>query len=158
MWKRWNDRLSLSKLKFPGVYVLCMTRAVLSGKRFSWRPDIIYVGMTNSVPGLAGRLRQFDNTVSGKRTDHGGADRVRFKHRSYARLVSRLFVSVRPIICDVTSNAPRDLRLMGKVTELEYLSLARYAQKFRRLPAFNDKKRAPKYSLTVGKRRSAHAA
>lgn len=153
VWKRWGDRSTLSDLHYPGVYALCMTRAVLNGRRFSWRPDIIYFGMTNSIPGLAGRLQQFDDTIFGKRTSHGGADRVRFKHRRYARLVARLYVSVRPVTCVVTSNAPRDLRLMGKVAELEYLCLARYVQKFRRLPPFNDKKHAPKYSLTAGKKK-----
>ena len=153
VWKRWPDRHELANLEYPGVYVLCWSCARLQGKRFSWRPDIIYVGMTNSIPGLAGRLRQFDDTVAGRRTYHGGADRVRYRYRSYQRLISQLYVSVHPVICSETSNLPRDLRLMGKVVELEYLCQARYAQKFGGLPQFNDKRQAPKYSLTIGRQR-----
>jgi len=79
----------------------------------------------------------------GKRINHGGAARVRFKHRHYGRLVQRLFVSVLPVHCDVKSNQSGDLRLMG--VELEYICLARYAQRFNRLPEFNDKRRSPKH-------------
>lgn len=128
----------------PGVYVLAISRARLNGKPFSWRRDIVYVGMTNSKPGLTSRLKQFDDTISGKRSNHGGAERFRFKHRRYEPLSRRLFASVAPVFCDVKSNKPRDLRLMGKVAEFEFICLARYAQVHRALPEFNDKKRSPK--------------
>jgi len=42
--------------------------------------------MTNSISGLKGRLKQFDNTIIGK-AGHGGADRVRFKHQNYEQLI-----------------------------------------------------------------------
>ena len=36
--------------------------------------------MTNSIAGIKGRLKQFDNTIIGK-GGHGGADRVRYKYQ-----------------------------------------------------------------------------
>jgi hypothetical protein len=107
--------------------------------------------MTNSKAGLNGRLKQFDDTISGKRVSHGGADRVRFEHRQYLKLVAKLYVSVRSVACDVESNRPRDLRRMGDVAKLEYTCLAAYARLFGRLPKFNNKKDARKFSLTVGR-------
>ena len=77
VWKRWADRRELRNLRYPGVYVLCLSPKSLQGKRFTWLRGIVYVGMTDSRPGLVARLQQFDDTVSGKRTNHGGADRVR---------------------------------------------------------------------------------
>ena len=153
VWKRWDDRKELRNLKYPGVYVLCISRKPLQGTRFTWLRSIVYVGMTNSRPGLMSRLQQFDDTVAGRRTFHGGADRVRYKNRNYARLASRLFVSVCAVECDVTSEKPRDIRTMGKVAELEYICLARYAQKFGKRPEFNNTKAAPKYSRTVARRK-----
>ena len=145
VWKRWNDRNALPDLSYPGVYALCISGVSLSGKPFGWRRGIVYVGMTNSVGGLASRLRQFDETVARRRRSHGGAESVRFKYRNYARLIQKLFVSVCPFACNVTSHIPRDLRQMGKVAELEYVCLARYARKFGRLSEFNDKARSPKH-------------
>jgi len=149
VWKRWADREQLDKLAYPGVYVLAVSDAPLDGKLFSWRQDIVYVGMSNAVGGLAGRLRQFDLTISGTRNAHGGADRFRFKYRNYKRVIERLFVAVRAVTCDVRSNSPRDLRLMGKVAQLEFLCLARFVEAFDVMPQFNDKSRSPKYSRTV---------
>lgn len=149
VWKRWTDREQIHKLDYPGVYVLAVSDARLDGKPFSWRPDITYVGMSNAAAGLAGRLRQFDLTISDTRNAHGGADRFRFKYRNYKQVIKRLFVAVRPVNCNVRSNSPRDLRLMGKVAQLEFLCLARYVEAFGVMPEFNDKSRAPKYSRTV---------
>lgn len=145
-WKRWAEREQLHGLAFPGVYVIAISDAQLHGKPFSWRREIAYVGMTNAASGLSGRLRQFDLTISAKRLAHGGADRVRRAYSHYARLLPRLFVAVRPIKCNVTSGAVRDLLLMGRVARLEFQCLARYVQRFGRLPLFNDKARSPKYS------------
>src|SRR5688572_980869 len=104
VWKRWTERSELPGLAFPGVYVIAITQAQLHGEPFSWREDIAYVGMTNAVGGLGGRLRQFDLTISGKRVAHGGADRVRQAHSDLQRVLPRLFVAVRSVRCDVTSN------------------------------------------------------
>lgn len=153
-WTQWSQRGALRSLAFPGVYVIAISDARLHGKPFSWRREIAYVGMTNAVAGLSGRLRQFDLTVSGERRAHGGADRMRYAYRRYARLLPHLFVAVRPIKCNVTSGAMRDLLFMGRVARLEYQCLARYVQRFGRLPWFNDKAHSPKYSARK-RRRSA---
>jgi hypothetical protein len=151
-WLRWLDRNQHLGVHFPGVYVIAYTRGRLAGKLFAWRPEIIYIGMTNSAGGLRSRLQQFDNTIAGK-TRHGGADRVRFRYRKYKPLSRRLFVAVAVFDCDVTSTSPTDLRVMGDVAQFEYCCLADFAERFGRVPTFNDKKNAPKFSLTVGTRR-----
>ena len=110
---------------------------------------IIYFGMTNAIGGLAGRLQQFDDTISGRRLSHGGADRVRHKFPGYAHLVPRLYVAVAQFVCNPASGLPADLRKMGAVARFEYLCFAEYAEKFGRLPHFNDKKGAPKFSKRI---------
>ncbi len=141
-WKRWFNRNSLEGVKYPGVYCLAISDVELSGQEFKWIKEITYVGMTNSQGGLKSRLKQFDNT-----TGHGGADRFRYKHQIYNNLVNQLYVSVCPFYCDVKSNRPDDLRIMGEVAKFEYDCMATYVEKFGHLPEFNDKRRSPKYSL-----------
>jgi len=143
-WCRWNEREDLEGLHFPGVYVIAYSAKAMAGRRFSWRREIIYIGMTNAVSGLKGRLKQFDNTVRGKQ-GHGGADRVRYKHPEYDQLARRLYVCTAPFRADVTSNQPSDLRVMGEVAKFEYSCLARFVRRFGELPEFNNKK-APKAS------------
>jgi hypothetical protein len=135
------------------VYVLAHSTESLAGCRFAWIDKIVYIGMTNSNGGLSARLRQFDDTISGKRVSHGGADRVRFRHRHYRRLTAKLFVAVARVDCDVGRLTPRDLLRMGDVAKLEYECLAAYVRRFGRLPLFNDRTKAKKYSLAVGRGR-----
>lgn len=101
--------------------------------------------MTVSGNGLRGRLSQFDTTLRGP-IKHGGADRVRYRHRIYENLTSRLLVAVAPVPCEVNEVSPKSLRLMGDIVRLEYLCLAEYHRRFGRLPQFNDKARSPKFS------------
>ena len=147
------DRDVLDESRQPGVYVIAVTGTSIGGQKFSWRRDIVYVGMTNSLSGLRGRLRQFDQTMSGS-LRHGGADRVRVKHRNYARFAKQAYVALAPFSCTPGSSLPRDLRVMGEVARFEYLCLAAYADKFNQLPEFNDRK-TPKDSRRRGKVRSA---
>lgn len=140
---QWNQRSSCPGLDRAGVYVIAISRENISGTRFSWISEIVYVGMTNSRGGLGSRLAQFDRTIKG-REEHGGARRIRFKHPDHASLLRHLYVAVRPFECDVSSKKPRDLRIMGDVEKQEYECLALFAKKFKRLPEFNDKKRSPK--------------
>ena len=137
-WMTWADRDDLDGSAKPGVYVIAITETSIRGKKFSWRRDIIYVGMTNALTGLRGRLRQFDQTMSGT-LRHGGADRVRVVHRDYRRFAKRAYVAVAPFSCKPGSTLPRDLKIMGEVARFEYLCLATYARKFHRLPEFNDR-------------------
>jgi hypothetical protein len=146
-WTKWNDRNSLNGIKYPGIYCIAISEIDLSEQDFEIISKITYVGMTNSKAGLKGRLKQFDNTIIGK-TGHGGADRFRFKYENYKDLVDKLYVSVSSFECDVKSNAPKDLRIMGEVAKFEYDCFAEYVEKFGELPEFNNKSKSLKYSLT----------
>ena len=143
LWARWADRGSLADLSLPGVYALAVSANDLSGAAFSWLPESVYVGMTNAKGGLKSRLGQFENTIKGG-DGHGGAHRVRFKHPDYVELKASLYVSVCAFRCDVTSEEPADLRIMGDVVKHEYECFAVFREKFGALPEFNDKKRSPK--------------
>ena len=92
-WALWQERANLDGLQFPGVYALAISDGDIAGAAFSWREEIVYVGMSNAKGGLKARLKQFENTIRG-REGHGGGCRVRFKHPDYSRLAARLFVSV----------------------------------------------------------------
>jgi hypothetical protein len=146
-WTKWEDRNSLKGIKFPGIYCIAISDIDLSEQNFKLISEINYVGMTNAQSGLKGRLKQFDNTIILK-AGHGGADRFRYKYENYRDLVDRLFVSVCSFECNVKSNSPKDLRIMGEVAKFEYDCLANYVEKFGGLPEFNDKRKSPKYSLT----------
>lgn len=149
-WYSWENRNDAKGNKYPGVYIIAMSKNNIMSKAFNWLPTIIYIGMTNSISGLKGRLKQFDNTIIGK-TGHGGADRVRYKYQNYNVLINKLYVSMSHFECNVKSNNPIDLRVMGEVTKFEYDCLAHYVDLFCCLPEFNNKKLSPKYSLTIGR-------
>jgi hypothetical protein len=142
-WYRWSHRNSISELEHSGVYLIAISKRDIQGQPFAWIPEIVYVGMTNALSGLRGRLKQFDNTILGK-TGHGGAQRFRHKHPNYATLSRRLFVTVSRFPCNVKSVKAADLRVMGSVAAFEYECLARFYEIFGGLPEFNDKKRSPK--------------
>jgi hypothetical protein len=162
-WKRWRDRGSFwndmdsfPNKRVPGVYAIAETDDDLSGNPFSLRKDIVYFGMTHSKGGIKSRLDQFDNSILDKQKNpgHGGADRMKYKHRierhwGYEKYASRLFVSIFPIKCDVESKSPGDLRKKGDIRSLEYECFAQYSNKFHvALPEFNDHDKSPKkYSL-----------
>jgi len=150
-WRKWEHREDLANLNFPGIYLISHTQKGISNRQFSWRKDIIYIGMTNAVKGLKGRLKQFDNTIIGK-SGHGGADRVRYKYKNYSKLINNLYVSVAVFRTDVKSNQSKDLRLMGDVAKFEYQCFAHFVERYGQLPEFNNKKEAPKYSLTHGRK------
>ena len=141
-WFKWKDRATIPGAEYPGVYAIVRSEGDISGQPFSWRSDIIYIGMTNAIGGIKSRLQQFENTISGK-SGHGGAHRVRSKY-SYRSLHPLLYVAASHTKCDVTSHSHIDLRLMGQVPKQEYDCLATYVTRFKRLPEFNDKKRSPK--------------
>jgi hypothetical protein len=148
-WRAWERRGDHAAIAQPGVYAVALSATTLAGRSFSWRRDIVYIGMTNAMAGLKGRLKQFDNTMAGK-SGHGGADRVRFKHRNYRRFSKQAYVAVAPFKCDPTSDLSKDLKIMGEVARFEYLCLAQYVDAFGTLPEFNNKKESPKFSRTAG--------
>jgi len=150
-WMSWDDRESAPEICSPGIYVCAVLDNDISKTQFSWLSEIMYIGMTNSIAGLKGRLKQFDNTIIGKR-GHGGADRVRYKYQNYDELKNKLYVAVASFKCDVKSHNPSDLRVMGEVTKFEYDCFAHFVALYQALPEFNNKKLSPKYSLTLGRR------
>lgn len=146
-WMPWNERNDHPEISFPGVYAVARFGSPPTA-RFTFCDEVIYFGMTNSKGGLKYRLKQFDRTISGH-LEHGGADRVLHAYPNYSQLVQKLYVAVAPFPCDVTSNSPQDLCVMGEVARLEYLCFAAYARKFGRLPRFNDKSGSPKASKNI---------
>jgi hypothetical protein len=146
-WTKWENRNYLTGIEYPGIYCIAISESDLSEHDFSWIREIKYVGMTNSHAGLKGRLKQFNSTINGN-TRHGGADRFMYKYQDYRDVVNGLFVSVCSFQCDVKSNTPENLRIMGEVAKFEYESFATYVEKFSCLPEFNDKTKSPKLSLT----------
>jgi len=150
-WFRWNDRNDYSGIEYPGIYVVAISRRNISGEPFAFRREIVYVGMTNAVAGLKGRLIQFNNTIAQKRLQHGGADRVLYKYQNYEALVKNLYVSLRHFRCFPANETPTDLRTMGKVASAEYQYMARHVEELGELPEFNRKKETLKFSLTHGR-------
>jgi len=142
-WVKWQERYHLDGIEFPGVYAIALSDTNIASTAFSWIPEIIYVGMTNAKGGLTSRLQQFENTIKGK-DGHGGAHRVRYKHPNYEHLASQLYVSIKYYKCNVESNKPIDLHIMGEVAKEKYECFALFVGKFNQLPEFNDKKRSPK--------------
>ena len=147
-WISWDRRNELKSLNYPGIYIVAHSKRKLTGAKFSWVKEIIYIGMTNAVGGLKGRLYQFDQAIGGKRLTHGGADRVRFKHQKYKPFVSHAYVAVASFKCDVSSLKPSDLKEMGEVAKFEYLCFSEHATKYKCLPEFN-RKISPKYSKKI---------
>jgi|SRR5216684_3848100 len=94
----------------PGVYAIAKSRKDITGRCFEWKKEIIYIGVTNAIWGLKGRLKQFDNAIADKGR-HGGGERVLYKYRDYNKLVKQLYVSGAPFRCTVKLPQPTDLRI-----------------------------------------------
>ena len=152
-WYRWNDRGEYSGIEYPGVYAVAISKGDISEEKFSFRKEIVYVGMSNAVKGLDGRLKQFDSTIKylDKPSQHGGADRVRYKHQNYQALVKKLYVSLRHFRCFPANETAQDLRTMGKVANAEFQFMARCVEEFNKLPEFNRKKESLKFSHNHGR-------
>lgn len=148
-WYRWSERGAYPGIKYPGVYAIAISPGDISGQTFTFRPEIVYVGMTNSQWGLNGRLWQFDNTIALRHNEHGGADRILYKHQHYATLSRDLYVAMWHVECDPSSDHPHDLRCMGRVVRAEYECWARCKEQCGVLPEFNRKRESPKYSKLV---------
>ena len=166
-WAKWDERekaLTLKMvgkkplsgkdlLKYRGIYALAISKKTdMTGKDFKWEKDIVYFGMTNSIKGLAGRLKQFNNTLRDlPGAGHGGAARFlsknERKHKKGDVLAKKLFVSVSPFFSSKPGLKPetsRDLKLMGRVAKAEYDALATYLGEHKALPKYNDKELSPK--------------
>ncbi|HPM11334.1 MAG TPA: hypothetical protein PK941_12935 [Paludibacter sp.] len=142
-WISWSERDKLSGIKYPGIYALAVSEKDLSNTQYTLIEEIKYFGITNSGGGLKSRLKQFDNTIIGK-SGHGGAERFLYKYKKHRNFAPKLFVSVCPVVCDVKSNNPKDLLIMGEIAWLEYYCFAEYKKRFKKLPLFNDKIKSSK--------------
>jgi hypothetical protein len=71
VWFQWQNRNEYADISFPGIYVIAASDNSIAGNIFSFRNEIVYIGMANAVAGLKGRLTQFDNTLAGDRFQHG---------------------------------------------------------------------------------------
>lgn len=148
-WYHWVEREKYPGIGFPGLYAAAITDIDFSGAAFSYQPETVYIGMSNALGGLRGRLRQFDNTVKLIRCEHGGADRVLFRHQDYGTLLPRLFVALWHVECDPASESPAALRSMGQVACSEFEAFACFKEKHGMLPEFNRKRDSPKYTARV---------
>lgn len=144
-WVKFEQRDKLKNATFPGLYAMAISTKNIADTRFKWIEEISYVGFTNAVGGLRGRLNQFDNTLRDKSgPGHGGAQRIRGRYPNGNALARKLYVAICPFKCNVSTNKPKDLRVMGDVVRAEYLAFAKYVTLFGGLPEFNDKERSPK--------------
>ena len=147
-WLKFDQRADLRNTHYPGVYAIAISSKNIAGTRFGWTKEIRYLGFTNALGGLRGRLDQFNNTLRDKSgPGHGRAQRFLNKYPNGNTLAKKLYVAVCPFECDVSTNKPKDLRVMGSVVRSEYLAFAKYATLFGSLPEFNDKQKSPKQQL-----------
>jgi hypothetical protein len=143
-WVKWEDRNELDGINYPGIYCIAVSSKLLN--KFKFIKELEYIGMTNSIGGLKSRLRQFDDTIKMKRTNHGGADRFLYVYENYEEVKDKIYVAIHSFECNTKNPSPNDLRIMGEVAKCEYDCWATYIEKFNRYPKFNNKKTAPKYS------------
>lgn len=143
-WTPWAERENLIEkeiLKNPGVYCIAVSYSSLKGKQIDWKNDPIeYIGMTNSKNGLAGRLKQFDNSI--KDLDgHGGGERFRNKYDNYNEVVPTLYVALKGFCLSegkTSKEKVENLLTKGKVLEFEYICFAKYAEFHKgELPLYN---------------------
>jgi len=145
-WVKWEKRNELDGINYPGIYCIAVSSKVLT--EFSFISELEYIGMTNSKGGLKSRLRQFDDTIKKKRTNHGGADRFLYEYENYDEVKETIYVAILSFKCNTKNPSPNDIRIMGEVAKCEYDCWAIYIEKHGRYPKFNDKKESPKYSLS----------
>ncbi len=143
-WYKWTDRKKITLKNQPAVYFIAISDVDLSGQTFSLLPEIVYIGMTISRSGLNGRLNQFEKAIKGSNNVHGGAERVRFKHKNADFLSKKTYVSAYLFPLSVKRDTANDWRIKAACVAKEYSSFADYIDLFGVLPEFNDAKRSPK--------------
>lgn len=135
-WTKWQNRNELANNKYPGVYAIALSDMDINGSQFNWIKEIIYIGMTNSNGGLLSRLARFDHTLRGGK-GHVGAKHFLLKYPNASELISSLYVAVKSFECDTRINSVKDLLVMGKVAECEYIAFGEYVRRFGYLPELN---------------------
>lgn len=144
-WFKWENRKSIPNINEQGVYFIALTDKNIEGESFSLIGEIIYIGLSISKKGLGSRLDQFRRAME-KNADsvHGGAERVRFKHRNCTEFFANTYVSLCSVKLSPTQNTANDWRLKGDCVKHEYVSFANYMDKHGALREFNDQTRSKK--------------
>jgi hypothetical protein len=138
-WKCWSQRDQFPDIKKPGIYAIAKSKKALSGKPFTWRKEIAYIGMTASKGGLRARLNQFNDTIHKKALSHGGARRVLCRHKNNCKPLARyLYIAI------MTQPPCRRKKDKDKVYGLELFCFAEYISRHKKIPEFNDWARSPK--------------
>ncbi|MBF0261212.1 MAG: hypothetical protein HQL97_05135 [Magnetococcales bacterium] len=158
-WCHFDTKDELENIQCPGIYALAISRHDMAGKYFSFRDNIVYFGMTNSINGLKGRLQQFNNTLTGRKgPGHGGAARFLFDYDDTDNLEQWLYVAIWPFFInsdlskkyesiqdpDEREKLVEDYRTLGKVAEAEYLVIAEHIKLYGEVPKYNNQKKSPK--------------
>lgn len=144
-WYKWKDRNNIPNKDQPAVYYIAYSKNDISNQEFTCIEETIYIGMTISLKGLKGRLDQFEYAMN--RTEigiHGGADRVKFKHKKPEIFFNNAYISARIYPLLSKCNTPDDLRIKGDCVGDEYKAIAEYLEKYNHLPEFNDQKKSRK--------------
>lgn len=123
-WHYWADRTEITNINYPGIYLLAITNQNLTAKTAKYE-HVSYIGMTNSISGLRGRLGQLHSSINGG-TGHSGGNTIRRQLGLYEEWGNGLdlYVSVCPVICDTKERTPKDLQLMGAISYMEYEAFA----------------------------------
>lgn len=132
--QRWMalDAATLSDLPTTsGVYVLAYSEKKLLGQKVS-PGAVIYVGVTNKLDGIQGRVRQFWNSIEGRPQHSGGNSFLSdcAEGQKYSARISqddkRLYISYVTFDCERRKNfrTGDDLRTMGMVLGLELFVIA----------------------------------
>jgi hypothetical protein len=140
VWYKWQDRNKILDKNQPAIYYIAYSEKDISNEQFSFLEEIIYIGMTISANGLQGRLNQFESAMKGKDNLHGGAERVRYKHKDHESFFAKTYVSARIFNLSQTRETANDWRIKADCVGHEYKSFAEYLDKFNHLPEFNDQK------------------
>jgi hypothetical protein len=143
-WVSWNKRNTIIDKDQPAIYYIAHSTTNLDGNDFSYCEEIVYIGMTISNNGLKGRLDQFEKAMHGYMGVHGGAERVKFKHKDSDTFFKDTYVSACIFKISKNKNLSEDWRTKGDCVGHEYNSFANYMDLFGRLPEFNDQKRSKK--------------
>ena len=142
-WIKWNNRKQLLDIKEPGIYFIALSEIELTDKQFEYNKEIIYIGMSISKKGVLSRLSQFEKGMLGKDGTHGGAERVRFKHKNPVSFFENIYICVKSFPLKQNDEV-FNWKQKGECVKHEYESFAEYLNNYGELPEFNDQKKSKK--------------
>ena len=142
-WIHWKNRNEIPGIKQPGIYFIAYSLNNMSNHDFKLQQEIVYIGMSISKKGVLGRLYQFKRAMEGKNGIHGGAERVRFKHKKHLHFFENCYLYVDTFELS-ESDEVYNWKQKGECVKHEYVSFANYIEKHEELPEFNDQKRSKK--------------